>query len=178
MTSTFKCLPKSFKTAEVWRANSLVGTSTRAGCGRKATGSTSRKEGSKAECRAHAKKPGAQHTLSIRLRGIDLFQGGNAKGSGFTGSILGTSQNVAAEEGYRNSFFLDGGRAFKPFFENSHKQFALQMIILKFVALCFSDILGFQAFVGRLGQSVFLPLGIDLGFSIFFAIMGDGGLGL
>jgi hypothetical protein len=72
--STFRYLPSSLTTADTWRANSLVGTRIRPCC----------------------QSLSIQVTLNTVPGCVDKFQNGNNKGTSFTSTVFGSSDDASA----------------------------------------------------------------------------------
>jgi hypothetical protein len=56
-------------------------------------------------------------------------------------TVFGAGKDITTGQGHRNALLLDGAWAFKAFLKNAHQQFALEMVILKLVALGRRDVL-------------------------------------
>jgi hypothetical protein len=80
-------------------------------------------------------------TLDNILFRVNLFKNWDAVGSSLTSAVLGSGQNVFSSERDRYAGFLDRGRLFPAFLENTHQQFSLQTKLFKLVAPCVSHIL-------------------------------------
>ena len=89
--------------------------------------------------------------MDLVLRGVDLFEHGDAEGRGLSGAVLRAGEDVPAGEGDRDALLLDGAGPLKALLVDAHEELPLEEIVLKLVTLCCCNILN------RLQEDAFSP---------------------
>lgn len=91
---------------------------------------------------------------------VDALQSGDEEGSGLSGAVLGTSEDVTTSKGDGDGLLLDGRRLLKALFEDAHEELAFQVVVLKVVVLDGDDVLGLETTVGRGDVESGLPVAL------------------
>ena len=80
-------------------------------------------------------------TLNVLLGDVDFLDARNYEGSSLASAVLGTCKDIAPCKNDGDRFFLDRAWLFKALLEDTHEELALQIVVLKLVALGRSHIL-------------------------------------
>ena len=93
--------------------------------------------------RLHGQFPRRDKDEALYLRhfGVDALEGGDDEGGGFSGAVLGSSEDIATCYRDGDCFFLDWGGLLESGLENAHQKVPIETKVLKVKTLGLCDIL-------------------------------------